>query len=171
LPFFLTWDLPICTPLSRPRAAGPPPATIALRTDLRTSPGLISRGITQYNPDTGVFFLSAGDNSTALDLAEKMTGSLSFRTAGGIAAQAFSLEGYGATILSNNASDADNNKLQLDYQTELKKNLEFKSTEISGVNLDEEMSNMILYQQAYTAAAKIITTTQQLFDILNNAVR
>ncbi|MBI4966811.1 MAG: flagellar hook-associated protein FlgK [Rhodospirillales bacterium] len=161
----------LITSLTLQPAAVRTSSALMLRTDLRTAPGLISRGITQYNPDTGVFFLSAGDNTTALELAEKMTNSISFRTAGGIAAQSFSLEGYGATLLSNNASDADNNKLQLDYQTELKENLEFKASEISGVNLDEEMSNMILYQQAYTAAAKIITTTQQLFDILNNAVR
>jgi len=146
-------------------------STIALRSDIRAAPGLISHGITQYNPDTGVFFLSAGDNTTALDLANTMASTLTFRTAGGIAGQSFSLEGYGATLLSNNASDADNNKVQVDYQKNLKQTLEFKVSEISGVNLDEEMSNMLLFQQAYTAAAKIITTTQQLFDILNNAVR
>ncbi len=40
----------------------------------------------------------------------------------------------------------------------------------SGVNLDEEAANMIRYQQAYSAAAKIIATSKTLFDSLLQAV-
>ena len=40
----------------------------------------------------------------------------------------------------------------------------------SGVNLDEEAANMIRYQQAYAAAAKIIATSKALFDSLMQAV-
>jgi len=40
----------------------------------------------------------------------------------------------------------------------------------SGVNLDEEAANMIRYQQAYAAAAKIIATSKSLFDSLLQAV-
>jgi flagellar hook-associated protein 1 FlgK len=35
---------------------------------------------------------------------------------------------------------------------------------ISGVNLDEEAANMIRYQQAYQAAANLISTAGKLFD-------
>ena len=41
---------------------------------------------------------------------------------------------------------------------------------ISGVNLDEELSQLLVYEQTYAASAKIISTTQQLFDILNNLI-
>ena len=41
--------------------------------------------------------------------------------------------------------------------------------EISGVNLDEEAARLIQFQQAYQAAAKVITTSQQMFDALINA--
>lgn len=36
----------------------------------------------------------------------------------------------------------------------------------SGVNLDEEAANLIRYQQAYQAAAKVMQTASQLFDLL-----
>jgi len=36
----------------------------------------------------------------------------------------------------------------------------------SGVNLDEEAANLLQYQQAYQAAAKIMQTASQLFEIL-----
>ena len=35
---------------------------------------------------------------------------------------------------------------------------------ISGVNLDEEAADLIRYQQAYQAAAKILQISSQLFD-------
>lgn len=41
---------------------------------------------------------------------------------------------------------------------------------VSGVNLDEEAANLIKYQQAYQAAAKAISASQNLFNILINAV-
>lgn len=41
---------------------------------------------------------------------------------------------------------------------------------ISGVSMDEEMSNMIRFQTAYGAAAKIITTLNAMYDSLLNSV-
>lgn len=38
----------------------------------------------------------------------------------------------------------------------------------SGVNLDEEATNLLRYQQAYQAAAKVMQTANQLFDLLLN---
>ena len=36
----------------------------------------------------------------------------------------------------------------------------------SGVNLDEELTNLIRYQQAYQAAGKMMQIASQLFDVL-----
>lgn len=41
----------------------------------------------------------------------------------------------------------------------------------SGVNLDEEAADLLRFQQAYQAAAQIISVASQLFDTLINAVR
>jgi flagellar hook-associated protein 1 FlgK len=38
----------------------------------------------------------------------------------------------------------------------------------AGVNLDEEMSNMMLFQRAYQASARVITTADELLDTLIN---
>jgi flagellar hook-associated protein 1 FlgK len=37
---------------------------------------------------------------------------------------------------------------------------------IQGVNLDEEAANLIQYQQAYSAAARIITVARETFQTL-----
>ncbi|MUH72186.1 flagellar hook-associated protein FlgK [Psychrosphaera haliotis] len=42
---------------------------------------------------------------------------------------------------------------------------------IQGVNLDEEAANLIQYQQAYSAAARIITVARDTFDTLLQAAR
>ena len=41
----------------------------------------------------------------------------------------------------------------------------------SGVNLDEEAGNLIRFQQAYQASARIMTTASEIFDTLFNSVR
>ena len=41
---------------------------------------------------------------------------------------------------------------------------------VAGVNLDEEASNLIRYQQAYAASAQVITTARDTFDALLSAV-
>jgi flagellar hook-associated protein 1 FlgK len=37
---------------------------------------------------------------------------------------------------------------------------------VSGVNLDEEASNLLRYQQAYQASGKVIQVASELFDTL-----
>lgn len=42
---------------------------------------------------------------------------------------------------------------------------------VSGVNLDEEAANLIRYQQAYQAAAQVISVADQMFQVLLNATQ
>ena len=41
---------------------------------------------------------------------------------------------------------------------------------VSGVELNEEMTNMVRFQQAYNAAAKMINTMDEIYDKLINGV-
>jgi len=50
--------------------------------------------------------------------------------------------------------------------TAIAANLEADRTSVSGVNLDEEASKLIQYQQAYQASAKTIQIAQSIFDTL-----
>ena len=42
---------------------------------------------------------------------------------------------------------------------------------VSGVSLDEEMANMVQYQHAYQANAKIISTVDSLLDVVINGLK
>jgi len=49
--------------------------------------------------------------------------------------------------------------------------LEESRTSISGVSLDEEMANLIQFQHAYQANAKIISTVDELLDVIINGLK
>ena len=48
----------------------------------------------------------------------------------------------------------------------IQKQAERAMQDVSGVNLDEEAANLIKYQQAYQAAAKVLQLAKQMFDSL-----
>lgn len=84
----------------------------------------------------------------------------------------------GATITDNyqalistvgvNAQRADQMK---NSQQDLVKQLGNIKESVSGVSLDEEMANMIKYQQGYNAAAKIITKNDEMLQTLMGMIR
>ena len=56
----------------------------------------------------------------------------------------------------------------LETQNVLMKDLRDRRQSISGVNIDEELANMIRYQHGYNAAARFITTVNSMLDTLIN---
>ncbi|RUO43020.1 flagellar hook-associated protein FlgK [Aliidiomarina taiwanensis] len=79
-------------------------------------------------------------------------------------------EGYGRMVsdVGNKVSQARTAEQVSDAM--LKQSEEFYNS-VSGVSLDEEAANLIQYEQAYNAAARLISTAQQVFDTLFNATR
>jgi flagellar hook-associated protein 1 FlgK len=47
------------------------------------------------------------------------------------------------------------------------KQLNDQLNSVSGVSIDEESANLLTYQQAYEAAARVVTTVQALFTVLD----
>jgi flagellar hook-associated protein 1 FlgK len=60
---------------------------------------------------------------------------------------------------------ADN---EVNNQTALVNQIDTKRQSVSGVSIDEEMANMIKFQQAYGAAARMVTTIDQMLNTLIN---
>lgn len=75
--------------------------------------------------------------------------------------------GSAASVVGSNASAAESS---YEVADSLLEQSTARAQEISGVNLDEEASNLIRYQQAYQASSRIISTAQTLFDTLMQAV-
>ncbi|GAA4749090.1 flagellar hook-associated protein FlgK [Modestobacter marinus] len=56
----------------------------------------------------------------------------------------------------------------LKTQTVVAAQVDASRESVSGVNLDEEMTNMLQFQHAYSAAARVITTIDETLDVLIN---
>lgn len=74
-------------------------------------------------------------------------------------------ESYGR-LVSDVGSKVSQNRVLRDSAEAVKAQTEALYESQSGVNLEEEAANLIQYQQAYTASARIITTSQTIFDTL-----
>jgi len=142
-----------------------------VRTDLKGSASLMSRGAVQYNADIGKYYLSEGDNSTTMALASAMSSKTTMATAGQIYSGGYNFAEHAAATIGVVASSASNNADRQSYQTKLAQALDKQFTSYSGVNLDEEVANMITFQQAYSASAKVISTLQEMLDTLVNIIR
>ncbi|MGE5577743.1 MAG: flagellar basal body rod C-terminal domain-containing protein, partial [Syntrophothermus sp.] len=53
-------------------------------------------------------------------------------------------------------------------QTTLIDHLTKQSESIAGVSLDEEVANMVKFQHGYDAAARVITTMDEMIDVIIN---
>jgi flagellar hook-associated protein 1 FlgK len=122
------------------------------------------------NPKTGDRFSissnvgGVGDNSNALLLAGLQQ---SLSLSGGTA----SFEDAYSAIVANVGTRTHQAEINASAQGHLLEQAQAKRDSISAVNLDEEAANLLRFQQAYQAAAKVISIADETFDILMNAVR
>lgn len=144
---------------------------LSVRTDIQTAPEKISRGVMQWNADVNRYYLSEGDNTSALEMAQVMNSKANMDSAGSIYAGKYSFAEYASATISVVAQASNSSKNQLEYQTTLNASLDFQNASYSGVNLDEEISSMMDFQQAYSASAKVITVLQEMLETLNSMIR
>jgi flagellar hook-associated protein 1 FlgK len=127
---------------------------IALRNDFALNPTLMSAGTTSV----------AGDNTLALEMVQHQFERFDFQ----VGNKTYDITTYGmfdiiatevgtatnAAILRNETVSTQFNAIELEY---------FSTSKVS---IDEEMTNLIKYQTSYGAAAKVITTIDQMMQTL-----
>ena len=68
-------------------------------------------------------------------------------------------------------SDTSNTSADVDASDQILRQLEDQRSSISAVSLDEEAANMVKYQTAYQAAARVVTTVNSMLDAAVNLGR
>ena len=71
-----------------------------------------------------------------------------------------------STVLAN---DSYANQISLKTNVTVLNGIQNSRDSISGVSLDEEASNMMMYMSAYNAASRLMTTLDQALDVLINS--
>jgi flagellar hook-associated protein 1 FlgK len=140
-------------------------AVLQVRGDIQSDPSLMSRGALQQDASLN-WYVGAGDSSVVTALANKLTTGTAFAATGNLPASTTSFADYAANILSQNASAAAQVDNDHSFTASLKAEIESRFGSESGVNTDEELSNMIVLQNAYAASGRIMTTVSQMFDVL-----
>ena len=146
---------------------------IRVRTDIISSPSLTTRGAIQWDATkgaTGEYFQSKGDNTLIKSMSQRFAALNSFDAAGAMGATTATFTARATSILSYNSTLANLNDSQRSYQEDLSNSIKTKSDTFRGVNLDEEMGNLILFEQAYSAAARVISVIQNMFDSLDRVI-
>ena len=102
-----------------------------------------------------------GDGSAALAIA-------SIRNTPVMVGQIYSFDDYFADTIADVALKGEESRIALSTQHAIMKDLRDTRASISGVNIDEEIAQMIKFQHGYSAAARFITTVDQMLDTIIN---
>jgi flagellar hook-associated protein 1 FlgK len=104
-----------------------------------------------------------GDNTNALKMFQLSQSGISDLSGA-------TFDGYYSGIVSNVGINGKAASDALTYDDNLLTELKNKREELSGVSLDEEAANLIKYQRAYEAGAKILQITDSLLATIINSI-
>jgi flagellar hook-associated protein 1 len=125
--------------------------TISLSSEIANDPGNIAAS------KTG----EPGDNSNVLELAQ-------LRNKRVLNGNSFTFEDYLGGMVSSFGLETLSVKEGLDNQQRLVDSLTNFRESLNGVNMDEELTALIRFQQAFGANARVISTVSQMMDLVVN---
>jgi flagellar hook-associated protein 1 len=145
---------------------------LAVRSDVAVNSSKMSLAQLDLSSTTvvGDTVLGISDNRGALRLAAVANASFTWPASGGLASGAMSIADYVAQIMGSQSDLANAAESERIYRQDVSEEVTSRRTSVEGVNLDEELSNMMIFQQAYNASARLMTTVQQMYETLLSVV-
>ena len=140
--------------------SGTDASSMAINNELYQDADLVAAG--RVN---GQYQMNVGDNSLANDMGLLSDKNVVISTVWKTVDNQ-SITSYYSNLVTTVGSDRLQAKTNAEYNTTLTQDLSDRVASVSGVNLDEELANLIKYQSSYTAAAKLITTADQMLETL-----
>jgi flagellar hook-associated protein 1 FlgK len=138
----------------------------SVRSDIAGNPNLLQTAALNTSGAVNSTVLEPGDTSGADALAQAGQNVTTFLAAGGLPATSASLTNYAAQIggaIANTASAAATAGANA---TSLANEAQSRLSGAEGVNLDSELVSLTTYQQAYSASARLIQASSDLFNTL-----
>ncbi len=140
-----------------------------------TAGDIFTIDVMQSSDTYGGFY--SGDNSNSLDLSNLQYRNVTvkqwdYSRENGAASQdvTSTIGEYLHQMVGGIGIDSESIQREKTYTQTIQEQLSATRDNISGVSLDEEMANLIKFQHAYAAAAKLITTAQEMLDTILQAV-
>ncbi len=110
--------------------------------------------------------LSIGDNRGVVTLQDVASAAVAVGAAGDLSATNTTLANFAGSVLSDISIKADNAERREADASALSTEITTRISGDSGVNLDEELANMVLFQNAFNASARLVATTREMFEEL-----
>lgn len=143
---------------------------LTVREDILADPNLLSLGSFDTTAAVGDVALTTGDQRGALALQNLETQLVTFESAGELRAGNVTLSQYVSRFLGNAGLMAQRAQNFEEDNLALQEEVFQRNSDVSGVNMDEELANLVVFQNAYNAAARILSSVQELYDSLLRAV-
>jgi flagellar hook-associated protein 1 FlgK len=145
---------------------------MALRSSVKGNPQALALGKLDITGATvvGDIVLTESDNRGAIALQGLQDKTIGFSRAGGLEAMTTTLGNYASTVLADAGNRAALSESMAQSNEQLRVEINSRIESVQAVNLDEELANMMLYQQSYNAAARLISASEEIFDALLRAV-
>jgi flagellar hook-associated protein 1 FlgK len=81
------------------------------------------------------------------------------------------VSGYFLSFLGSLGEQAQASQNSVDFQNQLLTQVQARRDGTSGVSIDEEMTNLILFQRAFEASSRLVTTSNELYQTLIDMTR
>ena len=108
------------------------------------------------------YAFGSGNNGNAVTMTE-------FQTSKFLKGDSLSIEGHYQSLVTRTGVHTETASIQLTTSNTTYSQAMTTLQSAGGVNLDEEASNLIRYQQSYQAAARIVTVAREITDTILNA--
>lgn len=145
-------------------------ADIKVKSAVADDPEFLALGVFDRSALVGERAITTGDGRGAAKLSDLQLAQQSFDAAGELQAINTTLGQYAAFVVGNAAVMAEAATSREEDTRALQLTVSQRRQDVSGVNIDEELAQMVVFQNAYNASARMITTVQQMFDQLLQVV-
>jgi len=143
----------------------------SVRTDIANNPTLLQTAqATAGTVAVGTTVLEPGDTSGADALAQAGGNTATFPAAGGLPSTTTTLTDYASQIGGAIANTASAAATASTNAASLANEAQSRLSGAEGVNLDSELVSLTTYQQAYSASARLVQASSDLFNTLMTMV-
>jgi flagellar hook-associated protein 1 FlgK len=149
------------------------PTELAVQADLAADPARLATALldVEVGPPPVATLGGPGDGRGAQGLAAAFQERVTTVPRGSLGVTEATISGYASELLATTAVRASQLSAAAGTDRAMVEDLEGRVAEVSGVNMDEELARLVLYQQGYSVSARIVQITNQLFDELVELVR
>ena len=142
-----------------PRSSGL--SNAGIREQIADNPLLLPLAKLQLGAAVGDKALGAGDIRVATDFVDRLAAAVNMGTAGTATFDSFSNQ-----MIANVAGQALTAETAFNAASARLNDAINRRDGFAGVNVDEELANMVVLQNSYSAAARVMTTAGQMYDTL-----